>query len=177
MFGVNSIARLYKHLSKLHRKKANCAEYSSTPNKCENMYANKIAATNKRIASLKAKAARAKRTSEAEGMEGLPKGWTQSSLKKFSKSLTGKEGTKKGFFDKCVERMTGKVSNPEGFCASVKDEMHGSTYWRGKGKSPQQAGKDVKRIQNVKREAHQLLEQYLDLIDIDLRPIEKRWRG
>lgn len=88
---------------------------------------------------------------EAEGMQGLPKGWTQKSLSKFSKSLTGKKATQKGFFDKCVERMKGKLDNPEGFCASIKDERHGSTYWRGKGKSPQQAGKDVKRIRNVRR--------------------------
>jgi desulfoferrodoxin-like iron-binding protein len=89
--------------------------------------------------------------SEAEGMKGLPKGWTQSSLKRFSKSLTGKEGTQKGFFDKCVKKMQGKIDNPEGFCASAKDELHGSTMWRGKGKTPQQAGKDVKAFQNVKR--------------------------
>jgi len=89
---------------------------------------------------------------EAEGMEGLPKGWTQKSVRKFSKSLTGKEGTKEGFFDRCVKKMQGKMSNPQAFCASVKDELHGSTYWRGKGKTPQQAGKDVKAKQNVKQE-------------------------
>jgi len=88
---------------------------------------------------------------EAEGMKGLPKGWTQQSLQKFAKSLTGKEGTQKGFFDKCVKKMQGKIDNPEGFCASAKDELHGSTMWRGKGKTPQQAGKDVKAFQNVKR--------------------------
>jgi hypothetical protein len=88
---------------------------------------------------------------EAEGMGKLPKGWNQDSLKKFSKSLTGKEGTKKDFFKKCVEKMKGKMDSPEGFCASVKDEMHGSTYWRGKDKSPQEAGKDVKAHQNVDR--------------------------
>ncbi len=88
---------------------------------------------------------------EAEGWEGMPKGWKQSSLKKFSKSLTGKKATEKGFFDKCVKRMRGKLDNPEAFCASIKDERHGSTFWRGKGKTPQQAGKDVKRMQNVKR--------------------------
>jgi hypothetical protein len=88
---------------------------------------------------------------EAEGWHGLPKGWKQSSLKKFSKSLTGKDATKKGFFDKCVKRMQGKIDNPEAFCAATKDEAHGSTFWRGKGKSPQQAGKDVKRIRNVRR--------------------------
>lgn len=88
---------------------------------------------------------------EAEGMEGLPKGWNQNSLKRFAKSLTGKEGTQKGFFDKCVKKMQGKIDNPEGFCASAKDELHGSTMWRGKGKTPQQAGKDVKAKQNVKQ--------------------------
>jgi len=90
-------------------------------------------------------------TTEAEGMKGLPKGWTQKSLQKFSKSLTGKKGTQKGFFDICVKKMQGKVSNPQAFCASAKDELHGSTMWRGKGKTPQQAGKDVKAMQNVKR--------------------------
>jgi len=88
---------------------------------------------------------------EAEGMAGLPKGWTQDSLKKFAKSLTGKEGTQKGFFDKCVKKMQGKIDNPEAFCASAKDELSKSTYWRGKGKTPQQAGKDVKAHQNVKK--------------------------
>jgi hypothetical protein len=86
---------------------------------------------------------------EAEGWGGRPKGWKQSSMKKFAKSLTGKKGTEKGFFDKCVEKMKGKVANPEGFCAGAKDELHGSTYWRGKGKSPQEAGKDVKKHKNV----------------------------
>jgi desulfoferrodoxin-like iron-binding protein len=89
--------------------------------------------------------------SEAEGMKGLPKGWTQKSVQKFAKSLTGKSGSQKGFFDKCVEKMKGKISNPEGFCAAAKDEISGSTYWRGKGKTSQQAGKDIKAHQNVKR--------------------------
>lgn len=88
---------------------------------------------------------------EAEGWHGKPRGWKQSSIKKFSKSLTGKKATQKGFFDKCVSRMKGKVSNPEAYCAATKDEVSGSTFWRGKGKSPQQAGKDVKRIRNVRR--------------------------
>ena len=93
-----------------------------------------------------------KNVKEAEGMEGLPKGWTNKSVQKFAKSLTGKKGTQKDFFDKCVNKMKGKVSNPEAFCASVKDEIHGSTFWRGKGKTPQQAGKDAKAKQNVKQE-------------------------
>ena len=113
---------------------------------------------------------------EAEGWEGLPKGWTQSSLKKFSKSLTGKPATKKGFFDKCVKRMQGKIDNPEAFCAATKDEAHGSTFWRGKGKTPQQAGKDVKRIRNVRQEALQENE-FLKQLYVDTRTNAKEWQG
>ena len=116
---------------------------------------------------------------EAEGMKGLPKGWTQKSLMKFSKSLTGKEGTKEKFFERCVEKMTGKIDNPEGFCASVKDELHGSTYWRGKGKTPQEAGKDVKAHQNVKQEQTMkpLVENFLKQLYIDMRPHAEEWNG
>ena len=90
------------------------------------------------------------KVSEAEGMQGLPKGWKHSSVKKFAKSLTGKQGTQKGFFDKCVEKMKSHMSNPEAYCASIKDELHGSTYWRGKGKSEKQAKQASKSHQNVK---------------------------
>lgn len=83
------------------------------------------------------------------GFETKPKGWTDSSVKKFGKSLVKGGGEKKGFFDKCVEKMKDKMDNPEGFCASVKDEAHDSTYWRGKDKSPQEVGKDVKKHKNV----------------------------
>lgn len=89
---------------------------------------------------------------EAEGFHGLPQGWTHDSVIKFAKSLTGVKGTKEGFFEKCVNKMKGKIDNPEAFCAAVKDELHGSTFWRGKDKTPQQAGKDVKKHQNVKQD-------------------------
>ena len=46
---------------------------------------------------------------EAEGWKGTPKGWKRSSIKRFAKSLTGKEGVKIGFFDRCVKKMKGKV--------------------------------------------------------------------
>ncbi len=55
----------------------------------------------------------------------------------------------KDFFDKCVKKMQGKLDNPEGFCASLKDEAHGSTFWRGKGKKPAEVKKDVARNKNV----------------------------
>ena len=53
-------------------------------------------------------------------------------------SLVKGGGRKKGFFKKCVEKMKDKMENPEGFCASVKDEAWDSTYWRGKKKSEYQ---------------------------------------
>jgi len=87
---------------------------------------------------------------EAEGWEGLPKGWTRKSIQKFAKSLTGKTGIEKGFFDKCVKKMKGKVDNPEAFCAAAKDELTKSTHWRGKGKTLKQAKKDVAAHPNVK---------------------------
>ena len=89
-----------------------------------------------------------KKVSEA-GFETKPKGWTDSSVKKFGKSLVKGGGKEKGFFDKCVKKMKDKIDNPEGFCASVKDEAYDSTYWRGKDKTPQEIGKDVKKHKNV----------------------------
>jgi DNA-binding protein H-NS len=82
------------------------------------------------------------------GFEGKPKGWSDKSIKKYSKTFTSQmKGTVKSedFFDKCVKKMQGKVDNPEGFCAALKDEAHGSTGWRGKGKTPTEVSKDVKK--------------------------------
>lgn len=84
------------------------------------------------------------------GFSQYPKGWNQDSVKKFAKNLVDKGGGKsKGFFDKCVEKMKDKVDNPEGFCAGVKDEVYGSTMWRGKDKSAGEVRKDTKKDQNV----------------------------
>jgi len=87
---------------------------------------------------------------EEAGFKKYPKGWTKNSIKKFAKTLTKEEvnvATKIGFFEKCVKKMQGKVENPEGFCAAMKDEAHGgdkaSTYWRGKGKSEKEAKQKV----------------------------------
>jgi len=70
-------------------------------------------------------------TKESSGWSSLPKGWTQKSIKKFVENLTGKSKTP---FTKCVERMKGKMDNPEAFCASTLDQYHGHTMWRGKKK-------------------------------------------
>jgi len=86
------------------------------------------------------------------GFEDKPKGWTDKSIKKYSKTFSGKmKGNvkSKDFFDKCVKKMQGKVDSPEGFCAALKDEAHGSTFWRGKGKKPAEVKRDVTRHKNV----------------------------
>ena len=86
------------------------------------------------------------------GFEDKPEGWTDKSIKKYSKTFTDKmKGNvkSKDFFDKCVKKMQGKVDSPEGFCAALKDEAHGSTFWRGKGKKPAEVKKDVARHKNV----------------------------
>lgn len=82
------------------------------------------------------------------GFTKYPKGWSKDSVKKFANTLSDrmKGGPKsKGFFDKCVEKMKGKMDDPEGFCASIKDEVYGSTGWRGKDKSAGEVRKDVKK--------------------------------
>jgi len=87
------------------------------------------------------------------GFKKYPKGWSKKSVKKFANTLTKEEvnaATKPGFFDKCVEKMKDKMENPEGFCASVKDVAHGSTYWRGKDKPEKEVKKDVATHKNVK---------------------------
>lgn len=84
------------------------------------------------------------------GFSKMPKGWTKDSVKKFANHLVDKGGGKsKGFFDKCVNKMKDKMDDPEGFCAGVKDEVYGSTMWRGKDKSAAEVRKDTKNKQNV----------------------------
>ena len=100
------------------------------------------------------------------GFEDNPRGWDKNSIKKYTHTFTKKMkgGAKsKGFFDKCVEKMKDKMENPEGFCASLKDESYGSTGWRGKDKSKQEVSKDVKKAK-FKVESDEALDQYLDFI-------------
>jgi hypothetical protein len=74
------------------------------------------------------------------------KGWDDSSVEKFGKTI-GKDPKDKGFFDACVLRMKGKEGFDEqkakGFCASIKDKAYGDPHWRGKGKTKAQAKKDT----------------------------------
>ena len=76
------------------------------------------------------------------------KGWTQSSVEKFGKTI-GKNPQQHGFFDACVSRMEGKKGfdsdKAKRFCASIKDASYGSAFWRGKGKKKKDIEKDVKK--------------------------------
>lgn len=87
------------------------------------------------------------------GFTNMPHGWTQKSVIKAGKTIAKDVGEKspkdKSFFEKCVEKMRGKVQSPEGYCAALKDESYGSTYWRGKDKTKKEAQKDVAKHKNV----------------------------
>jgi mannose-6-phosphate isomerase-like protein (cupin superfamily) len=100
------------------------------------------------------------------GFEKIPKGWDKNSLHKYMSTFTKrmKGGAKAtGFFDKCVEKVRDKMDNPEGFCASLKDEAYGSTGWRGKDKSPKEISKDIKKPK-FKVEADEAINDYLSFI-------------
>lgn len=58
--------------------------------------------------------------------QGMPKGWDDSSRKKFWESLTG--GVKHKV-TKCIKQMEGKVDDPGAFCASLADRIEGKD-WR-----------------------------------------------
>ena len=63
------------------------------------------------------------------GWKKLPKGWTMESVRKFWNSLTGDVKHK---VTKCIKIMEDKMDDPEAFCASIRDMVEGTTYWRGK---------------------------------------------
>jgi hypothetical protein len=71
---------------------------------------------------------------EKIGFQKYPEGWNHESVVKFAKTLVDQGATQHGFFDKCVKKMSPHLDDPEGFCASVIDEVKGTTFWRGKGK-------------------------------------------
>jgi len=91
---------------------------------------------------------------EEAGFKKYPKGWNKKSVKKWANTFAQNEAvrnaaTKPGFFDKCVKRMKKHMKDPEGYCASIKDVAHGSTYWRGADKTPKEVKKDVAAHKNV----------------------------
>jgi len=169
--------RLYRKIAALEKKKARCLKYSSTPNQCHSYHARLVARVRGRLKIMKMKRGMLKRgvkrvkgkiaqrrprreglneyltyLGEA-GFETKPKGWTEKSVKKSATTLAKGMGLKsardKGFFDKCVKKMSKHMENPEGYCASLKDEAYDSTYWRGKDKPKKQALKMTRLHKNV----------------------------
>lgn len=62
-----------------------------------------------------------------EKFKKLPKGWTEDSLNKFIKTLTGKtKGDPKGMFKACVEKIKETdIDDPEAFCGALKARFVG----------------------------------------------------
>jgi len=87
------------------------------------------------------------------GFSKYPPGWTRESVIKFAKTLTkdtGKKPDEKGFFEACVKKLESHFGEgANGFCAAIKDEAYGSTYWRGKGKTEKETKTAVKSHKNV----------------------------
>jgi len=68
------------------------------------------------------------RSRTALGWKDLPRGWTMESVKSYWATLTGDAKHK---VTKCMKDMAGKVTDPAAFCASLRDMIEGTTYWRG----------------------------------------------
>jgi len=87
------------------------------------------------------------------GFSKYPPGWTRESVIKFAKTLTkesGKNPDEKGFFDECVKKLRDPFGDgAEGFCAAIKDEAFGSTYWRGSGKTEKEVKAKIAKHKNV----------------------------
>lgn len=64
--------------------------------------------------------------------EEMPKGWTADSRSKFSKSIGGEADHREGPVDTCMTKIDGHVDDPGAFCASLHDQVTGTTGWRGK---------------------------------------------
>ena len=105
------------------------------------------------------------------GFEKLPKGWTHKSVQKAGKTIAKDVGLSspkdKGFFEKCVKKIGKKLKDPEGYCASIKDEAFGkdkaSGYWRGKGKTKKEAKKRIKQMRFENKTAD-IINEYLSFI-------------
>lgn len=68
------------------------------------------------------------------GWEDFPRGWSKASIKKYAKTIGGDTDIEsKEWFYKCVDKLKDQeeVDNPEELCATIKDEVLGTTKWRG----------------------------------------------
>lgn len=61
----------------------------------------------------------------------LPQGWTSDSRDKYAASMAQ---TQEGPVSSCMDKIDGHVTDPGAFCASLHDQVTGTTDWRGKGK-------------------------------------------
>jgi len=74
-----------------------------------------------------------KKVKKAAKWESLPRGWTESSLGSFYKSLAG-AGDAKAKFYRCVDKMGGSdVTDPNAFCGALLDRFLDPS-WRGVGR-------------------------------------------
>ena len=62
------------------------------------------------------------------GWESLPHGWTEESVKSMWNSW--KKKNPEHPTTECIKHMRKKVTNPEAFCASLRDKATGTTKWR-----------------------------------------------
>jgi len=68
------------------------------------------------------------------GFKKYPNGWSRTYVRKFVETLSksiNKKPDEKGWFDACVLKMEDQMGDgAKGFCASIKDEYFGQTFWR-----------------------------------------------
>jgi len=84
----------------------------------------------------------------AFGWDKLPKGWTQDSVEKFWSSLTGDVKHK---VTKCIKRMEKHMGEGAGgFCASLADQVEGSTDWRKGPRKSKKADSDWLTVEQVR---------------------------
>ena len=75
-----------------------------------------------------------KKVKKAARWESLPRGWTESSLSSFYKSLAG-AGDAKAKFYRCVDKIgDSDVTDPNAFCGSLLDRFYPDKTWRGVGR-------------------------------------------
>lgn len=68
--------------------------------------------------------------SKEDGWEDKPKGWDDQSTAKYYKSMSAEEGPTSD----CIDKIDGNVDDPGAFCASLRDQVTGTTKWRHGGK-------------------------------------------
>lgn len=113
----------------------------------------------------------------ADKWQGMPKGWTDESRKKFWNSLTS--GSPKHKVTACIKKMEGKVDNAGAFCASLADRVLGKE-WRTEARKKKAKEQLRATLQRVASESAQPLRTRRDYgepsgsNDYDAKGLEKR---